>query len=198
MNDALPCLKINRQHKQPASGLSICRLTGIVLLILPFSAMPQQQVSHLSATVELRPLSGSGVRGTLHMQQHDRQVVITGEVNGLTPGHHGIHVHTNGNCDSPDGQSAGGHYNPSGAMHGGPGSPNAHIGDLGNIEADPSGRAIVQISSERISLTIFGMNSIIDRSIVIHAGEDDLKTDSAGNSGARVACGFIEQDMIRM
>ena len=86
MIDALPRLKNYPQNNPPASGLTICRFTGFVLLILSFTAMPQQQMSHLSATVELRSLSGSGVQGKLHMQQHDRQVVITGEVNGLAPG----------------------------------------------------------------------------------------------------------------
>lgn len=193
MTDILPRGKSNPPYPPPVPGRKIVRLFGLVLFVLSFSAASHQEKPRLDATVELHALSGSGVQGKLHMQQRDTQVVITGEVKGLTPGRHGIHVHTNGDCDSP-----GGHYNPTGVRHGGPVDPHAHIGDLGNIEADPSGRAIVQLSSERISLTIFGMNSVIDRSIVIHANEDDLKSDPDGNSGVNVACGFIEQDMVRM
>ena len=43
-------------------------------------------------------------------------------------------------------------------------------------------------------------NNILNRAIVIHAGEDDLgqgmNTGSAttGNAGARLACGLIQED----
>jgi superoxide dismutase, Cu-Zn family len=41
-----------------------------------------------------------------------------------------------------------------------------------------------------------GQNSLFHEggtSLVIHANADDYKTDPAGNSGARIACGVIEQ-----
>ena len=37
-----------------------------------------------------------------------------------------------------------------------------------------------------------GADSIIGKSVIVHAKEDDLKTDPAGNSGSRVAGGAIE------
>ena len=40
-------------------------------------------------------------------------------------------------------------------------------------------------------ITFDGEHSIIGRSVIIHKGEDDLKTQPTGNSGARVSCGVI-------
>jgi superoxide dismutase, Cu-Zn family len=40
-------------------------------------------------------------------------------------------------------------------------------------------------------MSLNGPDSIIGKSIVVHEKEDDLKSDPAGNSGARVACGVI-------
>jgi Cu-Zn family superoxide dismutase len=146
-----------------------------------------------SAAAELVALSGSHVSGTLRFIQHDNSnVLIQGAVTGLTPGKHGFHIHVNGNCDSPDGMSAGGHYGPSGGRHGALSSKDHHLGDLGNIEADRSGVANVNVNVQGVSLALIGLNSIVDRAVVIHANEDDF-SDPAGNSGARVACGVIEQ-----
>ena len=146
------------------------------------------------ATAELVALSGSPVNGTLHLVQHDNSnVLIKGSVAGLTPGKHGFHVHVNGNCDSPDGMSAGGHFAPTGGLHGSPSSQVHHLGDLGNIEADRDGVAHVSVDVPGVSLALIGLNSLVNRAIVIHAKEDDF-SDPAGNSGARVACGVIEQD----
>lgn len=148
-----------------------------------------------NASAELVATSGSQVGGMLHLTQHDNSnVLIQGRVTGLTPGLHGFHIHVNGNCDSPDGMSAGGHYAPAGGRHGAPSSKDHHLGDLGNIEADRSGVANVSVDVQGVSLALIGLNSIVDRAVVIHAGADDF-SDPAGNSGARVACGVIEQDM---
>jgi Cu-Zn family superoxide dismutase len=37
-----------------------------------------------------------------------------------------------------------------------------------------------------------GENSIVGKSMILHANEDDLKTQPTGNAGARIACGLIE------
>ncbi|MGZ6142055.1 MAG: superoxide dismutase family protein, partial [Myxococcales bacterium] len=34
-------------------------------------------------------------------------------------------------------------------------------------------------------------NGVVGRAIVVHERADDLKTDPAGNSGARIGCGVI-------
>lgn len=70
-----------------------------------------------------------------------------------------------------------------------------HAGDLGNLIADSEGVVNVCFSDKVVSL--FGEHSIVGRSVVVHANEDDEgKTDhpeslKTGNSGARVACGVI-------
>lgn len=69
------------------------------------------------------------------------------------------------------------------------------MGDLGNIVADATNTASVNIVDSVISLN--GPFSILGRSIVIHAGEDDLGTGgdagsmATGNAGARLGCGVI-------
>ena len=84
------------------------------------------------------------------------------------------------------------HYNPLDNQHGGPDSAERHVGDLGNIEADADGNGTLELTDNIIQLS--GEHSIIGRSVIIHAQEDDLgTTDPAemGNAGAKVACGTI-------
>ena len=56
--------------------------------------------------------------------------------------------------------------------HGAPGDESRHVGDLGNIEADMAGVATIDMMDHWLSLN--GINSIIGRGVVIHAGRDDL------------------------
>ena len=67
--------------------------------------------------------------------------------------------------------------------------PERHAGDLGNIEADASGKANIDWKGK---MSFTGADSIIGKSLVVHEKEDALKTDPSGNSGARQACGVIE------
>ena len=92
--------------------------------------------------------------------------------------------------------SAGPHFNPDGCSHGAPEDPKGsrHAGDLGNVTAE-GGTAKVSITDEMISLT--GEHSVIGRTVVVHADQDDLGKGghelslTTGNAGARSACGVI-------
>jgi len=128
----------------------------------------------------------------LFMQRPGEPTLIKGRVTGLEPGKHGFHIHEFGDlsngCDS-----AGPHYDPDGVDHGD--VDKGHVGDLGNITANPSGVADFTIVAKRVDLN--GDRSIVGRAIVIHSDEDDLgkggdeESLKTGNAGERVACGVI-------
>jgi Cu-Zn family superoxide dismutase len=141
------------------------------------------------AVAVLMPLGESKVSGTLTFTQKDGFIEITGEITGLTPGEHAFHVHEFGDCSSKDGMSTGGHFNPDHKHHGGPDSESRHVGDLGNIKADDSGKVDLHIEDKLIQL--HGPHSIVGRGLIIHAKADDLRSDPAGNAGGRIACGVI-------
>jgi len=140
----------------------------------------------------LNPTQGNNVNGKLSIWQKGSDLFIQGEITGLTPGKHGIHIHEKGDCSAPDASSAGGHFNPTSKQHGIMGK-DSHEGDLENVIADDKGIAKVDLKLDASYWMLTGPNSIAGRSIVVHAAEDDLKTQPSGNSGARVACGIIEK-----
>lgn len=142
----------------------------------------------LTAVAKLEAKSGSQVTGTVTFTKIGDEVKVVADIQNLKPGKHGFHIHDKGDCSAPDASSAGGHFNPTHQHHGGPDSAEHHAGDLGNIVADASGKAHLEWKGK---LDLSGPNSIIGRSVVVHEKEDDLKTDPAGNSGARIGCGVI-------
>src|SRR6476469_2777096 len=141
------------------------------------------------AMAKLEPKSGSKVTGTITFTKSGDDVEVTGDIENLKPGKHGIHLHEKGDCSAPDAASAGPHFNPTQHKHGGPTTAERHEGDLGKIETDASGKTHLEWKGK---LSLSGADSIIGKSVVVHEKEDDLKTDPSGNSGARVACGAIE------
>lgn len=141
------------------------------------------------AIAVLHPTQGSEARGTVTFDQADGGIAISADIEGLEPGNHGFHIHELGDCSAPDGTSAGGHFNPEGASHGGPTVQDRHVGDLGNVTADDAGAAHYERTDDRIAFE--GAPSIIGRAVIVHAGEDDLTTQPTGDAGARVACGVI-------
>jgi len=140
------------------------------------------------ATAVLEPRSGSNTSGTARITPTASGVVVLMEVQDAAPGEHGVHVHETGDCSDPAAMSAGGHFNPkSAAHHGGPSTPVRHGGDLGNMKVDSNGRGLLVVAVGDLT-----MDNVVGRSIVVHQTADDLKSDPAGNSGARVACGAIQ------
>ncbi len=142
------------------------------------------------ASAKLEPRSGSSVSGTVNFQAVGQKLRVEGRIAGLTPGEHGFHVHEAGDCSAADATSAKGHFNPAAKPHGHHGSAERHAGDMPNLVADSYGNATV---SGEVSMLTLGSDasSIMNRSVVIHADPDDYKSQPAGNSGKRVACGVI-------
>ena len=139
--------------------------------------------------MRLQSKSGSTVTGSLRFTQIGDRVRITGDIAGHSAGKKAFHIHEKGDCSAADAMSAGGHFNPANAKHGAPGT--GHAGDLGNLTFNEYG-ATVNMMASGISVSSSAANGIVGRAVIIHAQEDDLKTDPTGNAGGRVACGVIE------
>ncbi len=138
--------------------------------------------------VDMRDASGREL-GTLAIDESPSGVTVTGSLQGLAPGDHGIHFHTVGKCEAPF-QTAGGHWNPTGKQHGTTNPQGPHLGDLANITVGPDSTANVSVTTP--GGTLRGANALLDAdgaALVIHAAADDYRTDPSGNSGARIACG---------
>lgn len=144
------------------------------------------------ASAELNPLANSKVEGDIEFKKTDAGMEIKIELSGLTPGKHGFHIHEFGDCSSPDGKSAGEHFNPTKKPHGDMSSGERHDGDMGNVTADADGKVKVTLTDK--VMTFDGPNSILGKSVIVHEKEDDLKTQPSGNSGNRLACGVIKAD----
>lgn len=137
----------------------------------------------------MTPTEGYEVKGLITFTQTDDGILIEADIEGLTEGNHGFHIHEWGDISKSDGTSAGGHFNPDNSEHAGPGDAIRHAGDLGNITADENAKAHYRQIDSLISFT--GKNNIIGRSVIIHVGEDDLVSQPTGDAGGRVAQGVI-------
>ena len=128
-------------------------------------------------------------------QEDSDTILITGSIKGLdAESIHGFHIHEYGNFS--DGcTSFGGHYNPFNQTHGAPEDTVRHVGDLGNIQADSTGEAVISLEDLQVKLS--GDQSVIGRGCMVHSGEDDLGLGgdsgslTTGNAGSRLACGII-------
>ncbi len=143
----------------------------------------------LVATIQ--PTKGNTAAGVVRFTTVPAGVRIVADISGLTPSaKHAIHIHEFGDVSAEDGSAAGGHYNPGGHTHGGPETEHHHAGDLGNLSTDAAGNAHYELVMKDLTLCC-GKAPVIGRSIIIHAKEDDLASQPAGNAGPRIAQGVI-------
>merc|ERR1712018_93164 len=102
---------------------------------------------------------------------------IYGEMNGLTDGLHGFHVHEFGGLGNGC-KDAGGHYDPEQTED----ETGEYVGDLGSVNSI-NGKAFVKIQKQEIRLSGSEELSVLNRAMVVHADPE---------GGARVMCCTIK------
>jgi superoxide dismutase, Cu-Zn family len=145
--------------------------------------------------ITLNPKSDSKVAGTVMFTEEDGEVKMHAMISGLTPGEHAIHIHEKSDCSSPDGVSAGGHWNPTSQPHGKwEAETGYHKGDIGNFTADAQGNAMVMFNTNEWCIGCGdATKDILGKGIIVHAGTDDFTTQPTGDAGGRISCAGIIQ-----
>lgn len=134
------------------------------------------------------------IRGVVTFRDVPGGTMVFVNVSGLPPyrpaiggedpiGPNGFHVHEFGSCQVGDPndpfQAAGGHWNPDNQPHGN------HAGDFPVLFSN-HGRAVMSFFTDR-----FKPAEVVGRTVIIHQNPDDYRTQPAGDSGKRLACGVI-------
>ena len=177
---------MNISQKQLLISLSVSGL----LFLVACQSMDQGTGQKASATLDSK--SGSQAKGEVNFVWQGHDVLINGKFSGLKPNaEQGFHVHEKGDCSAPDATNAGGHFNPETKMHGMPDSGMNYAGDLPNIKSDANGKAVYSAKLHGFTVNA-GPTGIVGRAVVVHRDPDDYKSQPAGNSGPRIACGVIQ------
>jgi superoxide dismutase, Cu-Zn family len=140
--------------------------------------------------VDITPKSGSKLAGKITLTESGTGVKIVLEIEGVTPGDHGAHVHETPDCSAPDAKTAGSHYNPDKHDHGLPDAKQRHLGDLGNIVAGKDGKGKLEIVIPDANLKPNDPHSFLGRAIIVHEKKDD-GGQPVGNAGGRIGCAAI-------
>ncbi len=122
--------------------------------------------------------------GQVDFYQKKDCVLVEANIKGLPQtdtGFFGFHIHQGDNCLGTNFSGTGSHYDPTDAPH------PAHAGDLPALMLC-NGGAYQAVATDRFSVA-----DIIGRTVVIHSMPDDLTSQPAGNSGAKIACGVIKK-----
>jgi Cu-Zn family superoxide dismutase len=169
-------------------------MTSKTLFLLSLIVLVLSLASAAKTVVDLKDAQGKSVgTATIWDQKAGGGVGLELNLHDLPPREHAIHFHQNAKCDAPDFKSAGPHFNPDGKKHGLENPEGHHAGDMKNFTVDANGKAKLRTADKDVNLgdDSHSLFSNGGTALVIHAKADDMKTDPAGNSGDRIACGVI-------
>ena len=175
---------------------TVLLLIGIFVILVGCERV-RQQAGVLStapakqANAMIGSSSDSGVTGIAVFTQNGDQITLMIEIQGALPGLHAVHIHANGDCSSPDGKSAGGHWNPTGVAHGKWGEGEFHLWEIGNITVGEDGIDSITLTTDLWEIGTDSDVDVVGRGIIVHAGADDFTSQPSGDAGARIGCGVI-------
>lgn len=151
----------------------------------------QPRVDETTAQASFVSREGKEI-GTAKLVTLDNGVLIQAEVQNLPANSWvSVHVHEGSECDAPGGfQSAGGHFNPTGAPHGFLVATGPHAGDMPNQYVGSDGTMRADVFNPYLTLSKQG-TAIQGRTLMIHGGQDDYESQPAGDAGDRIACAVI-------
>ncbi|MGV3278353.1 superoxide dismutase family protein [Rickettsiales bacterium LUAb2] len=142
-----------------------------------------------SITVKMYTTDNQKYIGSIVATDNPNGLLLTADLNGLTEGKHGFHLHANPSC-SDNGMAAGGHLDPNNTnSHNGPYNNSGHFGDL---------PALYALSNSKVNMTVLAprlkVKDILNHSLMIHVGGDNYSnTPVLGGGGARLACGVVKK-----
>ncbi len=160
-------------------------LLGFICAILAMNAFAD-------TTIEMNFTAEKGIGksvGTVVVSETKYGLLFTPNLQGLTPGLHGFHIHQNPSCVD-NGMGAGGHHDPKNTgKHLGPYNDNGHLGDLPVLYVNADGTSIVPVLAPRLK----NLTEISHHSLMIHDGGDNYSDTPAklGGGGGRMICGVI-------
>ncbi|KAL0479156.1 Cu-Zn superoxide dismutase [Acrasis kona] len=148
-------------------------------------ASPNANVASFVGTCEVKGAVGNSITGRIIFSQSASGMRVRAAICGLAPNTtHGIHIHQYGDLTGSV-DLIGDHFNPViNSIHAYPNQTNRHYGDMGNITAGPYNATMDSIFN---LMTLNGNNSILGRTVVIHANPDDGISQPRGNAGAFIA-----------
>jgi Cu-Zn family superoxide dismutase len=167
-----------------------------IIFILFFFASATVFADEITVPMNLVTADGVGKNiGTVIIKPAAKGITLTPNLEGLAPGEHGFHVHTNPDCGPAPkegamsaAEKAGAHYDPKDTKkHEGP-HGNGHLGDLPFLTFNADGKATTAVSTELLTLS-----DIKGHSLMIHENGDNYSDTPKplGGGGKRVACGVV-------
>ena len=112
------------------------------------------------AIAELKNKDGK-IIGQAFFRERSDGVLVRMDVKGLTPGLHGVHIHSVGKCEEPSFTTAGEHFNPAGKKHGLNSPAGPHAGDLPNMLVAKDGSRRFEVRTDAITFKV-GAASVFD------------------------------------
>lgn len=154
----------------------------------------EEMMNEKKVVIDMQAKSGSKLTGQVVFTEENGEVTMKATINGLAEGTHAIHIHETADCSSPDGKSAGGHWNPTFAPHAKWGAEEGyHKGDIGNFEVNAEGVGEITFTTNEWCIGCGDeKKDILGHAVIVHDGVDDFTSQPSGNAGSRVGCGIIK------
>ncbi|KQU60996.1 superoxide dismutase [Rhodococcus sp. Leaf278] len=160
----------------------------------------------------LRNASGAEV-GTVMFAAEGEKLTVTAEVENMTPGFHGFHVHTVGVCEpnsvAPTGGEPGAFLSSGGHLQVDGRTEHPSSGDLSSLQVGEDGTGRLVTTTDTITLDDLRAGGA-GTSVIVHEGADnfanipprytlpdgaavpDMTTLMTGDAGARAACAVLQ------